>query len=155
MNCRKTDLESFNLEESYFCNENVFTNLTLDLQGMTRVRLWRFLLKITPRAPNGCIEPAAISTETAPSVSFVHCRSIVICCTLQHFTIRLPFLNGDQLLYEPMHFKAVMNEHRAISFQLLPDLRSKITGSKSTALFCLLQLSPEPAVESVCDFSLS
>ena len=30
---------------------------------------------------------------------------------------------------------------------------SKTTGSKSTALFCLLQISPEPAVESVFAFS--
>jgi len=93
---------------------------------------------------NGRIELAAISTETAPSVSFVHCRSVVICCTPQHFTIRLPFLNGEQLLSDPMHFsRQLWIKIELWTFNSLPVLLSKTTGSKSTALFCSLQLSPE------------
>jgi len=110
---------------------------------------WRNVIKNAPCAQ----QLAAISTVTAPSVSFVQCRSVFICCALQNFTIRFPFLIGEQDLYEPIQFKAVKDKHRAISFQLPASvLLSQTTGSNSTALFCLMQLSPEPAAETLFDF---
>jgi len=48
--------------------------------------------------------------------------------------------NKDSVVRTYTPFKAVMNEHGAICFQLPADLLSKSTGSNSTGLFYLLEL---------------
>jgi len=41
------------------------------------------------------------------------------------------------------------------AFNCLSDVLSRTTGSNSTSLFCLLELSPEPSAESLFDFLFS
>ena len=103
--------------------------------------------------PKGWSGLAAISTVTAPSINFGHFRSVLICCTLQQFTIRLPFLNGEQALYEPIHLSRQLWMKTGLhAFKSLSDLCTNTSGSNSTALFCLLELSPETSAESLFDF---
>jgi len=117
--CRNTDLDSVHLR-------GVFTFVSETSHGLNPLPC-KACQNVISRDIQGHVINNASCTYWFTWTSCDLDRNYTICqlraiekrCRLLHtaFTIRFPLLNGEQALYEPIHFKTFMDIHRVISFQ--------------------------------------